>query len=159
MITFKQYLLLEGRAHSIASLDGDPFHVFENPNKEQVRSLHRLTVKRRGEGYDSRIRTIKSGDDHFAWDSHYADHKHVVSQLGIDDSHHDHGWIPTKHFPTHDFDLPSVHSKFSDAGLGASKETASDEESRHHDGGDYIDNLLNRFKNKHSEERHIDNQF
>lgn len=145
-------LIFEGKTYRVDGYkQGLPFHVFENPTKQQLKSLHNSVVRMNGN--TGRIRTLKSGGNHYVWDARSAIHDHVAKQLGLESSD-DRGWIKQERFPEHDFDITAIHNKYK------YRDKTSDDfvtNSSSKDSPDYLDNLLNKFKAKQTgEDRHFE---
>lgn len=100
-------ILLEGKVHSFEAI-GNGYKVYENPNKDQLKTLE-MDVNRSGQ-YDARIRSLKHKRNYYAWNANHAVHMEVADNLGIPtEEAWDRGFMKTEELRSHNYHLPTAH--------------------------------------------------
>jgi hypothetical protein len=146
LLSFKSFIN-EGKVHQFEIVNKylnvpKQVRVYENPTREQTKHLHNEVTATEPNG---KIRTIKHGINHYAWNASKAIHNSVANALSIPEPPSENrAFIEVKHFPKHNFDIQALHSKFNDSARDRGISSEESEEG----GGDYLDNLLNKFKNR-----------
>ena len=136
VIGFKDFILEEGKIHQVELFEyRPPVSVFQNPNKEQMKSLCGKCK--------TAVRSIRDGDDHYAWDADDAIHRQIGRGLHISDK--DRGFLPKRKVADCGFDLAAAHAKHGENAIAASRKEWEDSASSE---PDYMDNLLKAFKDK-----------
>lgn len=89
------------------------FPVYKNPSRKDAIDLHNdIKAKSSFSDREGEIRTLKHGNNLYAWDAEHATHHEVKNDLGISRyDHSEHGYSSTKDLKNNKFDIHKTHKE------------------------------------------------